>query len=93
MTAVNNGSGAVTITGWGITAGGGANIVMINPLPESKPLPHRLEGGSDAKFYIPADHVKAQHLQRDVPYSQMRPWVRLATGREVVCRRGVPMRD
>lgn len=91
--AVNTGSDAVTITGWGVGMGQGGSAVSVDQLPESTRLPHRLEGGGNAPFYMPAVDLRRQHHERHVAYRHMRAWVRLGTGKTVKSRRGLPLAD
>lgn len=91
--AINKGSGPVTVTAWGVGVGEGGNAIQVDQRPFSTPVPHRLEGGSDATFFMPADDLRAQHHHRGVPYRKMHAWVRLGTGRTVTARRGLPLKD
>lgn len=85
----NAGSGAVTIETWGISGAGGGTLVPIQPHPQSASLPHRLESGSSASFYIDADALRRHSAERGVAFRRMRPWVRLGTGQRVVSRKGL----
>ncbi|MBX3067772.1 MAG: hypothetical protein KF844_03885 [Cryobacterium sp.] len=90
VTARNTGTAAVTVTGWGIELGRSGQILSVPvPLLCSTPLPHRLESGSLLTEYVQAAHVVEASAKYNVPYSKMRPWVRLATGEQVYTKKGV----
>jgi len=90
VTARNSGTSAVTITSWGIDVGG-ENAVMFRPINFSTPLPHRLEPGAEATFHMPSDNLYERQAASKVPFAKMRPWVRLATGKTVFSRKGLPL--
>lgn len=94
VTARNVGTSAVTLTGWGIQLGGRTadNMTVLRPLPRTTELPHRLEPGTEAGFWVAARHLVEASAERRVPLDQMRCWIGLATGRKVYAkRRGVPV--
>jgi hypothetical protein len=86
ITAYNTGSGAVTLTGWGVEIGK-QNAIMVQPLVGSTPLPHRLDSGAEANFHMPADAIREYHERDGIDYRDMRPWVQLATGKKVYSRK------
>lgn len=52
VTAVNVGRSPLALSGWGFELPNGHSTFMAVPLPFSTPLPHTLEGGHEASFYI-----------------------------------------
>ncbi|GAA2754066.1 hypothetical protein [Amnibacterium kyonggiense] len=91
--AVNSGSDPVTVTNWGIGLDTREQAHVTQSGPGTTLLPHRLEGGSEAKFLVLGKDLRRLHDERGVPFSKMHGWVRLATGRRVESRRGLPMKD
>lgn len=91
--AVNRGRAATTITGWGFAVPGGANIHKTTRLRISDELPFRLEPHSKARFAIEGDGLREQHATRGIPYTKMIPWVDLASGKRVKCKKSVPLAD
>lgn len=91
--AFNSGSDAVTVTDWGFDLGHGQDFRPLHLVPLSAALPHRLEGGADAIFYILGKDLGLLDRERGVRFSQMRPRVRLGTGQTVRSRKGLPIWD
>lgn len=90
VSAHNTGSGAVTVVAWGIEMGrGGQSLNVTSPLVGSTPLPHRLDSGSSMDVHVQAHHVVEASANYGVPYSKMRPWVRLGTGEQVYAKKRV----
>ena len=90
VSAANTGSAAVTVVGWGIQMGrGGDNLNVTSPLVGSTPLPHRLESGSSMDVHVDASHIVNASVELGVPYSRMRPWVRLGTGEQGFSKKAV----
>lgn len=93
VTAFNKGTSAVTITTWGIGVGGNqsAHASRLHDLTDR--LPFRLEPGAEGNFYFPTAELRAYNARTKFPYSDMRPWVRLATRQTIESRRGVPLKN
>lgn len=91
VTAVNKGRAATTLTHWGIDMGNGSNAVVLEPLPWSTQLPHRLEPGAEAAFHIPAAELRNYHQQTKRPFSLMRPWVSRAGSQKTFGKSGLPL--
>jgi hypothetical protein len=90
VSAANTGSAAVTVVGWGIQMGrGGKHLNVMSPLAGSTPLPHRLESGSSMNVHVGAAEIVNASVELAVPYSRMRPWVRLGTGEQVFAKKSV----
>ena len=74
----------MTVTHWGISLGSRSeNLVVINPLPASTPLPHRLESGAEMSLFVSAVALMKAKDEKGVPLRKMRGWVALATGKKV----------
>ncbi|ROR89335.1 hypothetical protein [Nocardioides aurantiacus] len=91
--AVNKGRSATTIMGWGFSMPDGGNVHQMNPLRISEKIPFRLEPHSRARFFIEGDALRNVHRERNIPFKAMRPWVDLASGKRVRCRKSVPLAD
>ncbi|WP_205474450.1 hypothetical protein [Nocardioides sp. SYSU D00038] len=91
--AVNKGRAAATITGWGFGMPDGGNVHKMVPLRISDPIPHRLEPHSKATYFIEGDALRDVHRDRSIPFNKMRPWVDLASGKRVQCKKSVPLKD
>jgi hypothetical protein len=83
VTAVNHGRAAATVTGWGLRLPDNSNMVMMNPIPLSTPLPAVVEPQTSISLYVEGGDVIKTSQQRQVRVAVLRPWVRLATGQEV----------
>src|SRR3546814_712746 len=91
--AVNKGRAPATITGWGIGMPGGGNVHKMVPLRISDSIPHRLEPHSKASFFIEGDALRDVHRDRGIPFTKMTPWVDLASGKRVRCKKTVQLKD
>lgn len=90
VSAHNTGSAAVTVVAWGIQMGRkGPSLNVTSPLIGSTALPHRLDSGASLDEHVQAVHVVEASAKYNVPFAQMRPWVRLATGEQVYARKRV----
>jgi len=90
VTALNTGKSPVTVSRWGLRFPDGQVIVLINDLPWSAPLPHRLDHSADGKWYIPTEDVKKQSKTHGVRYQDLTAYVELADGRTIDARqRGI----
>lgn len=90
VSAHNVGSAAVTVKAWGIEMGhDGESLNVVVPLVGSTVLPHRLESGSSMDVHVQASHVMEAHKKFNLPFSKMRPWVRLGTGQRMYAKKGV----
>jgi hypothetical protein len=83
VTAMNTGRSPVTVNGWGLRCPDGQNMVMINNLAWSTPLPHRLEPAADGKWHIVTEDVRKQCEARGIRYQDLVAYVNLADGRTV----------
>lgn len=93
ITAHNVGAMAVDIVAYGITAANGGNLNDFRRSQPNGPLPHRLEPGASVDYYMNADAIREYREESGFPFSRMKPWVRLGTGKTVMSRRSVPLRD
>lgn len=88
---IHNGSSArVKVVGWGLHLPGKRRMVVPGRLTPVEPiLPHWVEPGDHAEWYLDADEVRKQQAVLGCRFSQMIPYVTLADGRELRSRRGV----
>ena len=90
---MNTGRAGTTVTGWGFAMPGDANVYSTRALRISEPLPCRLESHSKATFYLEADELRRVHAERGIAFTNMQPWVDLASGKRVRCNSTVPLAD
>lgn len=77
VSAVNLGRSPLALSGWGFELPSGNSTFMAAPLPFSVPLPHTLEGGHEASFYVEVAALESQ-IQRG---TMLRPFVNTALGK------------
>lgn len=73
VTARNDGTSAVTVTGWGIRVANKENAQVFKPFPASDKVPHRREPGSEANFYFPVGELRDYNDRTQLAYSRMIP--------------------
>ena len=84
----------MTVNGWGLRCPDGQNMVMINNLAWSTPLPHRLEPAADGKWHILTEDVRTQCEARGIRYQDLVAYVNLADGRTVGAgKRGINWKE
>ena len=95
VSARNIGTSSVTVTGWGVNIGRSeGSFYAQHSHVLSASLPHRLDPGAKADFYIDMRELVAYAKQREVPLRNLRCRVDLATGEEVFAKKhGIPYRD
>ncbi len=93
VTARNDGTSAVTVTGWGIRVANRENAQVFKAFPASDTIPHRLEPGAEANFYFPAGELRDYNRRTNFAYRRMIPYVRLATRQTIFSGKGVPLKD
>ncbi|WP_066038642.1 hypothetical protein [Herbiconiux solani] len=84
----NTGAAPVQVTGWAVELPDGGKLVGVAPDPHmpNPALPHMLEAGTRATFYVRSAAI-AQHAKgKDV--RELRVFVDLATGKRVYSKRG-----
>lgn len=90
--ARNSGRTAVTVTGWGFRFPAGDGIVQAQPLPISAEIPHRLEPGAEASWFMELDAIKETCAAHGVRHQDVVAWVDLGSGRTVKAnKRGIGM--
>lgn len=85
--AANIGRAAVSISGWGYRLPNDTMLVMLHPLPFNPALPHRLEPGSSATWYMGADEFKRQLDGVGRRTAEAKGFVHLATGAKVFAKK------
>ncbi|MCC2030907.1 hypothetical protein [Microbacterium allomyrinae] len=93
--AINKGASAVRVTTWGFELPDGGGMVVTNPMSQSTVLPHMLDGGTNAQFFVPAEFVGRGLRDRPgLSPRDLRAFVKLATGETVYAKRkGIPLAD
>ncbi len=92
VAAANHGGSLAIINTWGFRLPTGSDLVLMRQLPFSDQLPATVQPQSAVAFYIEARDVLERCREQGVKANQLRPWVRLATGREIFGKT-VPWRD
>jgi len=83
VTARNTGRSPVTVQSWGIELPDGQVMVSIQQLPWSASLPHRLEPGASASWYIETKAVQDECAKRGFRHQDVRAYVNLGTGQVI----------
>lgn len=79
-------------TGWGIRIPDGRTLVVTTPTTMWEPrLPHWLQPGDEATWYLEANALREQAGALGCSYDDMRAFVHFADVREVQSDRGVPL--
>jgi hypothetical protein len=90
VTASNVGRSPVTVRGWGLRMPDGKTMIMPSNLSWSASLPHRLEPGADASWYMPTTEVHKFCAEHGIRHQDMTAFVNLADGRTINAReRGI----
>lgn len=89
--ANNKGRSPVTINNVYFEMPTGENLFATSLPNFSAKLPHRLEAGSSATWYILADQVREICAQRGWAFDQLQAWVDLGNGSKVSAMCGVPL--
>lgn len=84
VTARNKGRLGVTVTAWGAELPNGASYVYWSPLPGNPSLPHRLEPGDEARWWMPLDALKKGLAEQGLGESKVAMYVGLGTGERLV---------
>ncbi len=86
VTASNTGRSPVTVKGWGLRMPDGQTMVMPCNLSWSASLPHRLEPGADASWYMPTAEVQKFCAEHGIRHQDMTAFVNLADGGTINAR-------
>ncbi|NYE19610.1 hypothetical protein [Microbacterium immunditiarum] len=87
--AINKGASAVRIINWGFQLPSGEGITVYVPVPLSTTLPHMLEPGTNATFFVPAANLGGAIRTRDgLTPRDLRAVVGLATGEKIFAKLG-----
>lgn len=89
--AANIGRAPVSVTGWGFQLPGNATLVNLRPEAYQPTLPHRLEPGSSATWYMHARGVTEQLAERRVNPASVRAFVQLGTGAKTLAKKAPPL--
>lgn len=89
--AANRGRSPVTIKNVGIETPTKANMFAIDLPSFSDKVPHRLEAGSTATWYLLADQVRQVCAERGFTTDQLQAWVDLGNGSKATAKRGLPI--
>lgn len=93
VTARNTGRGPVTVTSCGLRVPGGGAFHAVRRLEVSTPLPHRLEPGTEAKWFVERNEILQGCSELGVRYQDLVGFVTLATGNTVLAsRKGIGLK-
>jgi hypothetical protein len=82
----------VKATGWGVHLPGNKNLVAMVPTTHWEPsLPHWIEPGDEATWYLTADDVRRQAEESKCKFGDIRGYVSFADGREISASDGLPL--
>jgi hypothetical protein len=87
VTATNKGRAPITVKSWGLELPGGQHMAMLEYSRMSASLPHRLEPGADASWYVETKTVTEKCASEGVRYQDLTAYVTLGDGRTVKARR------
>ena len=88
--ATNKGRASVALTSWGFDLGGDRMMVVFKPLPQSTVLPHTLDGGHEASFFMPLDRFK--DFLRKHGLRSARAFVQLGNDKRVMAKKSTAPR-
>jgi hypothetical protein len=88
ITAINKGRSPVTVKTFGLKLPDRRHMAIMQWAPFSASLPHRLEPGSDATWYIDTDAIKESCAAEGVRHQDLTAFVSLGDGRTIDARRG-----
>jgi hypothetical protein len=92
VSARNTGRSPVTVNEWGLRLPDGGSMVALYPALRSSPLPHRLEPGAEASWYVGTAEVARFCAERGTRQQDMIAYVDLADGRTISAKeRGICM--
>lgn len=90
--AVNTGDQPIAITGWGIEFPGDRRMFVTRNENWATRLPHTLAPGAPpAQFWVRVDELRRVEREQRIPYTEMRPYVKLADATVVHADRSVPL--
>jgi hypothetical protein len=83
VTAANKGRSAVTVNNWGLKLPDDRHMAITEPVPWSAPLPHRLEPGASASWYVLTKAITESCEHQGVRYQDLIAYVDLGDGRTI----------
>ena len=90
VTATNKGRASVALTSWGFDLGGDRKLVVLQPLPQSTGLPHTLDGGHEASFFMALDDF--ENSMREHGHNSARAYVKLGNDKRVLAKKSIALR-
>lgn len=92
ITARNVGRLGVEVTSWGELLPDWYVVQVVRPFPGNKDVPHRLEPGSQASWWLPLRMVREGLAERGLEESEVRMFVDLGTGEHLVTEKAITLR-
>ncbi|MGH3614863.1 MAG: hypothetical protein ACRDRK_20165 [Pseudonocardia sp.] len=89
ITAHNTGRSPVQVTGYSLETPTGMSLVAPIPVPGTAQVPHTLDAGSQATFYLDADDVEHRCAQGGYELKLLQARVTLGNGKAVIARPGI----
>jgi len=86
VTATNRGRAPVTVKAWGLKFPDDRSMFITEQAPFSASLPHRLEPGADASWYVETRAIRDSCQADGVRYQDLIAYVRLGDGSTVEAR-------
>jgi hypothetical protein len=83
VTAANKGRSPVTVKNWGLKLPDDRHMAIMDHAPWSAPLPHRLEPGADASWYVLTKAIVESCQHNGIRYQDLIAYVDLGDGRTI----------
>lgn len=84
--AANTGRLGVSVTQWGAVLSKDWIYVQLRPLVGNEPLPHRIEPGDSASWWLPLADVRREMAKQGIKEAHVPMFVVLATGERLVTK-------
>lgn len=84
VTARNKGRQGVSVTGWGVDLPNKHRYVLYQPRAGNSPLPHRIEPGDEASWWLPLDVLRKGLAEQGLGECKVSMSVDLGTGKTLV---------
>jgi hypothetical protein len=91
VSATNHGRGPITVMAWGFRLPGDRQVLIPQQVAWSAALPHRLEPGAEASWFVEAAEIRRIAAEQGIPFKRFTAHVTLAGGQKATAKRGVPL--
>ena len=80
------------IVNWAIGMTKKANLFVVEPVHWDPKLPCWIEPGQSLTFHAPADELRSAHVEKEIPFKKMKPWVEFGDGTRIHSKSSVPLK-